>query len=109
MALKTWINEAKKTESGLISEAQLEPGGAAMVETGEKEADTILFSARDKIIVGGVFYSTPGTRTAEDDVNVAYKLIMQGGKDFDGLKKACLRWVIAAQIRPDDPVTAKLF
>jgi hypothetical protein len=111
MALKTWLNETQKNGSGLISEAQLKPAGAALEESfpGEKAADTILFSARNKIIASGVFYDTPGTRTAEDDVNAAYKIIMQDGKDFEGLRKACVRWVIAAQTKPDDPATAKLF
>lgn len=113
MALKTWINETKKTGSGLTSEAQLDPAGAQRKEDfpGEKEADKIIFSARDRIVAGGVFYGTPETRAAEDDVDRTYKAIMTatGEKDFESLRKDCVRWVIAAQTKPGAPETAKLF
>lgn len=101
----------QKTGSGPKSEAQLEQAGAPSEESfpGEKEADAILFSACSKIISGGIFYGTPETRAAEDDVDATYKAIMQGGKDFEELRKACVRWVIAAQIKPAAPETAKLF
>lgn len=111
MALKTWINETKKTGSGLTSEAQLDPACAPLEEDfpGEKEADRIISTAFDRIINRGIFYGTPETRAAEDDINVAYKAIIQGGKDFELLRKACVRWVISAQTKPEAPETDKHF
>jgi hypothetical protein len=110
MALKAWISEA-------IRETGEAPGAGLSINLrrtdyplpGELEADKNLFSARDEIIAGGVFYFTPETQAAEAAVSRAYKAILNGGSDFDSLRAACARWVEAAQTRPAPPVVGELF
>lgn len=120
MALKTWIDDIKTTEGGSESEAQLEQAGAPGTGTpiircadyplpGEKDADAILFSARDEVIKGWVFYFTRETQAAEVEVNQAYRAILEGGLDFAGLRAACTRWVEVARKPPAPPVMLSLF
>lgn len=63
---------------------------------GEKEADEIIFGARDEIVNVGVFHFTPETQAAEVEVNRTYKAILDGGHDFAALKEACSHWVEAS-------------
>lgn len=108
MTIKNWIDDIKNNdESGALREQ--DPAVEDESFPGEREADKILFGARDRIVTGGIFYWTPETRAAEDEVNRTYKEIIIGGKDFESLRKACVRWVIAAQTKPEEPVTADLF
>jgi hypothetical protein len=120
MALKTWIKDIKTAEGGSESEAL--PGQVSGPGTGtpiircadyplpgEKEADAILFGARDEIIKGGVFHFTPETKAAEVEVNRTYKAILDGGRDFVTLRAACVRWVEVARKPPAPPVMAELF
>jgi len=120
MALKTWIKDTKNAEGESASEAQLEPAGApGQVNPiircadyplpGEKEADAILFGARDEVIKGGVFHFTPETQAAEMEVNRTYKAILDGGRNFAALRAACARWVEVARIPPAPPAMASLF
>ena len=120
MALKTWIKDTKTAERGSESEAQLEQAGAQGQGNtgihyanyplpGEVEADKILFGARDEVIKGGIFHFTPETQAAEAEVNLAYKAILQGGRDFAALRAACARWVEVARKPPAPPVMASLF
>ncbi|KAF0158822.1 MAG: hypothetical protein FD159_909 [Syntrophaceae bacterium] len=111
MALKTWIDDIKPAQSGTESEVQLEPVGAAPKDylPGEKEADEILFGARDEIIKGGVFHFTQETQAAEITVNRTYKAILDGGRDFEALRVACTHWSAAARKAPVPPVMASLF
>jgi len=98
MALKTWIDEIKTDGSGEKSEALLKQDQAP-VEVflpGEKEADIILFGARDRIVSCGVFHWTPETQVAEAEVNQAYKAILAGGHNFAALRDTCARWAAAA-------------
>jgi len=76
---------------------------------GEKEADAILFGARDEVIRGGVFHFTPETQAAEVEVNRTYKAILDGGRDFAALRAACARWVEVARKPPAPPDMASLF
>lgn len=120
MALKTWIDDIKTGEGGSGSEAL--PGRVNAPGTGrpiircadyplpgEKEADEILFGARDNIIAGGVFHWTPETQAAETEINKTYKAILDGGQDFAALRAACARWVEAAGKPPVPPDMASLF
>ena len=120
MALKTWIHDTKTAEGGSGSEAQLEPAGAPGQGSpvircadyplpGEKEADAILFAARDEIIKGGVFHFTPETRAAEAEVSRTHKAILGGGSGFAALRAACARWVEVARKPPAPPAMASLF
>jgi hypothetical protein len=103
MALKNWIDNIKKDESDLASEAILEPGNLEAI------ADEILFAARDVIVEGGVFYMSPAVRTAENEVNVAYKNIIAGAGTLTPLMDACGRWKAAATCQPAHLDTAPLF
>jgi hypothetical protein len=76
---------------------------------GKKEADVILFGARDRIVEGGVFHVTPETIAAEEEVDRTYKAILEGGHDFAALSAACARWVSASGQAPAPPVTIALF
>ncbi len=120
MALKTWIKDTKTAEGGSGSEAQLEPACVPGTENpiircadyplpGEKEADQILFGARDEVIKGGIFHFTQETQAAEVDINRTYKAILDGGSDFAALREACTRWVRSARTKPAPPVMASLF
>lgn len=104
MALKTWIDEVKKSGSGLTSEAQLEQSGAEHPEKlpGEDIADQIYFSARDRILSSGVFYRTPAAAAAVEKVNQTYKDILSGGTDFEAMHSACEQWVNAATKPPEE-------
>lgn len=120
MALKTWIKDTKSADGGSASEAQLDQTGAPGQGNpvircadyplpGEKEADAILFGARDEVIRGGVFHFTPETQAAEMEVNRTYKAILDGGSGFEALRAACARWVEVAGTSPPPPDTGELF
>lgn len=104
MTLKAWIDEIKTAESVGKSEAQLAQASAPGTGTpiircadyplpGEKQADEIIFGARDEIVAGGVFHFTPQTDAVELEINRTFKAILAGGSDFNSLRAACARWV----------------
>ncbi len=68
---------------------------------GEKEAEAILYGARDEIIRDGVYnWRTAECEMAELDINKTYKAILNGGRDFAALREACARWVLVARMNP---------
>ncbi|MFZ2396318.1 MAG: hypothetical protein WAW09_08545 [Smithella sp.] len=111
MAIKKWIDEIKTDKSGPKSEAQLEPAGAPLEENfpGERRASAILDSTINLIRNGGVFYPSPQTEAAEEEINRCYKNIKNGGSDFEALTMACNSWVKAGRTAPAPPETNCLF
>lgn len=111
MALKTWIDEIETAQGGLRSEAPLEPDSAQAGNylPGEKEADQILFGARDQIVASGIFHVSPETQKAEKEIYRTYKAILNGDNDFTALRKSCASWIEAARNIPAQPSTTSLF
>lgn len=112
MSFKTRLEKIKEDEklAGIMdSQGEDRPATLDGFLPGEKEADVILFGARDRIVEGGVFHFTPETIAAEEEVDQTYKTILEGGHDFAALSAACSRWVSASGQAPAPPVTMALF
>jgi len=104
MHFKNWIDDIKTDDIDQRADAPAES-----FLPGEKEADKILFAARDQIVKNGIFHFTPETAEAEMDIDRTYKAIINGGHDFTALSAACDRWIEASRKAPAPAETVSLF